>query len=230
MSNSMFANVPAAFTRAGTMLVSTDSTKLKVVVDTYAAAAAVDTTTPVYYGGCTLTDITAAGTVFSREIQLWIATARTTVSGGATGAVTFAASTITRASGSFLTDGFKIGSQVTVFAGSDAAAAVNEGVIGTITAVTALQITVSGTPFTAGAEANGARICSVRPKYTGSVIQNAGLSAAVPNTDLLHACEGDSFANRDELKLGANQLLAAKVTTAVGGGEYVAIDCEVARY
>lgn len=55
-------------------------------------------------------------------------------------------STITRASGSFITDGYKVGGQVSVRA---ATAPANDGVQ-TITGVAALTLTVSGTPFTTG--------------------------------------------------------------------------------
>lgn len=60
---------------------------------------------------------------------------------------TFTASTITRATGSFITDGYKVGGQVTIRASSS-----NDGTY-TITGVAALTLTVSGTPFSAGADA-----------------------------------------------------------------------------
>lgn len=62
---------------------------------------------------------------------------------------TFAtSSTITRSAGSFLTDGYKVGGQVTRRAATVGA---NNGT-SVLTAVTALQLTVSGTPFTTGAD------------------------------------------------------------------------------
>lgn len=60
--------------------------------------------------------------------------------------VTFAASTITRALGDFLTDGFPQTGQVRVGATPNG---VNDGVQ-TLTSATSLVLTVSGTPFTAG--------------------------------------------------------------------------------
>lgn len=59
-------------------------------------------------------------------------------------------STITRASGSFLTDGYQVGGQVTI---RNADQAGNNGTF-VITAVVALTLTVSGTPFTTGADSN----------------------------------------------------------------------------
>jgi len=59
-------------------------------------------------------------------------------------------STITRASGSFVTDGYKVGGQVTV---RNADAPANDGTF-VLTAVAALTLTVTGTPFTTGADTN----------------------------------------------------------------------------
>lgn len=63
---------------------------------------------------------------------------------------TFAtSSTITRASGSFVTDGYKVGGRVTIRLAGDASR--NGSFV--LTAVSALQLTVSGTPFVTGADA-----------------------------------------------------------------------------
>ncbi|MDX1430553.1 MAG: hypothetical protein R3282_09705, partial [Rhodothermales bacterium] len=59
-------------------------------------------------------------------------------------------STITRASGSFITDGYKVGGQVTI---RNADQAGNNGTF-VLTAVAALTLTVSGTPFTTGTDTN----------------------------------------------------------------------------
>lgn len=59
-------------------------------------------------------------------------------------------STITRASGSFITEGYKKGGRVTV---RNATVGGNNGTY-VLTAVAALTLTVSGTPFTTGADSN----------------------------------------------------------------------------
>jgi len=59
---------------------------------------------------------------------------------------TFTTSTITRATGSFVTDGYAVGGQVTIIGSTS-----NDGTY-TITGVDALTLTVSGTPFSAGAD------------------------------------------------------------------------------
>ena len=61
---------------------------------------------------------------------------------------TFTTSTITRATGSFVTDGFKVGGEVTIRAATQSG---NNGSF-TITGVAATTLTVTGTPFTAGAD------------------------------------------------------------------------------
>lgn len=57
-------------------------------------------------------------------------------------------STITRATGSFITDGYAVGGQVTVLNSTS-----NDGTY-TLTSVAATTLTVSGTPFTTGTDAN----------------------------------------------------------------------------
>lgn len=57
-------------------------------------------------------------------------------------------STITRATGSFITDGYKVGGQVTVLNSTS-----NDGTY-ILTAVAATTLTVQGTPFTTGADVN----------------------------------------------------------------------------
>lgn len=57
-------------------------------------------------------------------------------------------STITRSAGSFITDGYKVGGQVTVINSTS-----NDGTY-TLTAVAATTLTVSGTPFTTGTDTN----------------------------------------------------------------------------
>jgi hypothetical protein len=61
---------------------------------------------------------------------------------------TFTTSTITRATGSFITDGYAVGGQVTVLNSTS-----NDGTY-VITGVAALTLTVTGTPFAAGADVN----------------------------------------------------------------------------
>ena len=57
-------------------------------------------------------------------------------------------STITRATGSFITDGYAVGGQVTVLGSSGG---LNDGTY-TLTSVAALTLTVTGTPFTTGTD------------------------------------------------------------------------------
>ena len=59
---------------------------------------------------------------------------------------TFTTSTITRTAGSFVTDGYAVGGQITVLNSTS-----NDGTY-TVTGVSALTITVTGTPFAAGAD------------------------------------------------------------------------------
>ena len=64
-------------------------------------------------------------------------------------------STATRLSGSFITDGYKVGGQVTIIGSTGG---LNDGTF-TLTAVVALTLTVAGTPFSTGAD-TGAQLAA----------------------------------------------------------------------
>lgn len=231
MSSPQFAAVPAAFIRKNATLIAANGTAAKPVVDVLAAAAQ-SATTPLYYGGGTLIEMSAVNAAASAvSLQLWNAEVLTTV-GGATGASTTTASTVTRAAGSFITDGFRVGQIVMIFAPStEAPNAAVDGIPGVITTVAALQLTVNSTPFAALSLVTGSRICSAAPKHVSLVAASAGTSATVRSADLLHVASGDGYLERAEWKLGINNILAVAATVAVPAlPAYVAIEAAVARY
>ncbi len=75
---------------------------------------------------------------------------------GPSASLAFAASTITRSTGSWITDGYRKGAQVTIISAEDVA---NNGTF-TISAVTATVLTVSGSPFTVNADDDTARVAT----------------------------------------------------------------------
>lgn len=218
MSTYANANVPAGFlSPAPTSFTITNSTIAKVIVDTYPAAAS-GALTPQFYGGCTLLDLMATSTDgTARDVQLYKGTVQTIV-GASTGACTTTTSTIPRSSGSFIADGWLVGDQVMVFApvGTAPHAAV-DGILGVITSVAALTLTLSGTPIAALALATGTRICKVTPKFRATIAANSGTTNALPAIPLLnHANDASKVAENDhQLPLGINNLLIASMPVAV---------------
>lgn len=112
---------------------------------------------------------------------------------------------ITRAAGSFLTDGFRRGDTVMLFGTSTAA---NEGVLGTVTgAVTATTITVNGTPWTNDAAlAATTRIFKVSLYTRRAVPANSGNTDSAPNVIFFGGTQdpGMSALPDQGLQLGPN--------------------------
>jgi hypothetical protein len=84
-----------------------------------------------------------------------------TISGAGPGLVTFAATTITRGIGSFITDGFKVGMMVTV-----AGSASNNGELGPLTAVSATVLTFAAGGVSETISGLGLTLTGTEPKST----------------------------------------------------------------
>jgi len=200
------ANVPGGFlSPAATSFTVTNSTVAKVIVEQYAA-------TGNFLGGCTLLDLMATSTdATARDVQLY----KGTVLSGAGTAYTSTTSTITRPSGSFITDGWLVGDQAMVFAPAGTAPnAAVDGILLTVTGVAALTLTFNGTPLAALSLASGTRICKVSPKFRATIAATSGTSASVSAVPLLNHAN-DASTVRGELKLGANNILIAQMPVAV---------------
>ena len=84
---------------------------------------------------------------FDGPVNEAILTYETTITNGGTGGLDFTASTVSRNDGgSFITDGYKIGGQITI-TNCTGTSPVNDGTF-TVTGVSAGAVTVTGTPFT----------------------------------------------------------------------------------
>lgn len=229
MSNSVYGAVPAAFLSAALTLIAADSTNARVLLDPQAAAAA-SATTPLYYGGATVFDITATSTdSASKDLILWRGEVLTTV-GGATGVATTTTSTIVRASGDFIADGWKPGALVMLFNNSANAMQATDGVLATITGVTATTLTVNGTPLSALTLNTGVRICRMAYISRQTVAANAGTNGTSASVQLL-GTGNDGSKVTTERKLGANELLAVSAQSAVSALPlYINIAAQAARY
>lgn len=232
MSGPVNAITPAGFrVEAADTFIAANSTLAKVLVETTPGAAAAGTT-PALYGGCTVLDIVAASTDASnKDVILYIGNVTTTQDATNTGAMTTTTSTITRTNGSFITDGWRVGDLVMTFAPANAAPnASQDGVIGTVTTVAALTLTVNGTPFAALTLANGTRVVRVRPHFRATVAANSGTNGTSPSVGLLNNGQ-DGSSVRTELKLGPTNMLIAAMQSAVSAlPAYVSIGAVTAQY
>lgn len=231
MSNFSNANTPAFFESVGPIsFVAANSTLAKVLTEPYVGAAAVGVL-PAFYGGCTVIDLTASSTDVSKDIILYHGDILTTQDVTNTGAMTTTTSTIPRTNGSFITDGWKVGDLVMTFAPFNAAPNVAmDGVLGIITTVAALTLTVNGTPFAALTLAAGTRIVRVSPYVRVNVPANSGTNGTLPNV-LLLGSSVDSTATPLERKFGPTEMLIGAMQASVGAlPAYVSIVGQLARY
>lgn len=231
MSSPINAITPALFQHATPQtFVIGNSTLAKVLIDATPGAAA-SGTNPALYGGGTVIDITAVSTdSTARDVITYIGTIATT-QGSATGAMTTTTSAIVRASGSFVTDGWQVGDLVMTFAPFGTAAnTAQDGVLGIVTTVAALTLTVNGTPLAVLTLAAGTRIVKVVQKLRATVAISAGSNGTTASLGLLgHQMDGSSI--RSELKLGANNMLIAAMQAAVSAlPAYVSLDAVLALY
>lgn len=231
MSGPVNAITPALFgSPPPVSFIAANGTAAKIVVDQMPAAIAT-TLVPQLYGGGTVIDLTAASSdSVSRDVLLYLGAVATT-QGGATGAMTTTTSSIPRASGSFIADGWQVGDVAMCFAPFGTAP--NAGVDGipcTVTAVSALGLTLNGTPIAALALAAGTRVCRIAQRVRQTVAAGAGTNGTTASQPLI-ASYGDGTMVRTELKIGANNILAAAMQSAVSAlPAQVSLSSIVAQY
>ncbi|WP_291854902.1 hypothetical protein [Bradyrhizobium sp.] len=175
--------------------VAADGTQAKILVDetpaTVLPAVAGETAFPgevtvrqrILQGGCRVIDGSLAssdGT--ARSLVLWLGRvlSRAADFGGTLTVTT--QNVFNRAAGSFLTDGWRVGDSVMPFGMTTAA---NNGVAGLVTAVTALALTVNGTPYTNETMPATARLIRVSQRTRRAVPINAGNLDTTPAVALM---------------------------------------------
>jgi len=215
MTQPIYADTPAAFIcPKPTTFTVTYGTRAKVLVDQYANANA-SGSLPSYYGGCTVLDLVASSTDASnRDLEIYVATVLYTT--GSSDSIAINGTNITRTTGSFLTDGFRVGDLFMAFAADNVSRNGDDGILGIITAVAALQLDFNGTPYSNVGEHfnNGTRLCTVGLRLRAPIAANSG-NGTIPNVSLLNNAM-DTAQCRFEQKLGANNLLIGRMPVAVG--------------
>lgn len=145
-------------------------------------------------------------------------------------------STITRSSGSFVTDGFLVGQRIAILPvnpedGSNLTTAGN-GLICTLTAVAATTLTVSGTPLTAETILAGFAIYQLTQLGVVSVPLNSGFASGVPAVSLLSPTVMpwlDDTPNRF-MTLGPNEYLWVAAGTALAASEVIDVSAMLGDY
>ncbi len=235
MSNTPYAIVPSGFQNISANFTAANTTIAKVLAENFPAAAAASTS-PTYYGGVTIIDLLAQTTEsVARDVQLYQGEIKTTQAAGVTGTMTTTASTIVRGggTGSNITDGWTIGDNVMAFAptANGLATGANagvDGILATVTGVTASTLTVNGTPFSAITLAAGTRVCKMCPVLRQTVAAGAGTASGVKDQQLIGV--SNSLLSY-EIKLGANEILAAQCLATLSAlPVYLNLRGQIARY
>lgn len=234
MSSPLYANTPNGFTPGKPVgFIAATGTAAKVVIEPQTAAVAVPATpSPDFYGGATILDLRVSSTdSVAKSLLLWMGEVQTTAS------ITITLSSqnlLTRASGSYITDGWRVGDQVMIFApfGSAQVAAGIDGIAGTITAVAALTLTVNGTPWASGSNVltTGSRLVNISQIIRAAVPANSG-NADGTNPVFVISNTISSALIPQEVKLGASTVVAASLVAAASAlPAVVSVTSSIARY
>ena len=220
MASPRFAATPSGFVSPKPVsFIAANGTAAKVLVEPQAAAVAADPQ-PAFYGGQTVLDIVASSTDGSgKDVIVYQGNVLTTQDATATGDITVSAqNTLTRAVGSFISNGWLVGDLLMVFAPVDAAQVVSgiDGVLGTVTDVTAPAITLNGTPLASGTNVltAGTRVVNVSQIFRATVAANSGNASSTPNVRLLGNAN-DQTIFQAEWKLGSTSMLIVGMQAAV---------------
>lgn len=228
MSNPRYGAVPAGHIGIGVQLVNADSTLGKVVMDPNPAAAP-GATSPMLYGGASVYDLFAhSSDSAAKDVQFYRGEVLTTV-GAATGTATTTSSTVARTTGSFVTDGWRVGMQAMIFAALTDAPQAVEGILCTVSSVAAATLSFSGTPLSALTLTTGARVVALDPMWAVSVPAGSGNSGAVVETWVLSTTNASAARVKDE-KFGPTQMLVASAKTAVTASTAITLSGSAARY
>lgn len=223
--------------------VAADGTQTKILVDETAAqvlaAISGETALPgeasvrqrILMGGCRVIDgsiSSSDGTARSLLIYLGRVLSRTS-DFGATLTVT-GTNTFNRASGSFITDGWRTGDGVMPFGMTTAA---NNGVGGVVTSVTASALTVNGTPYTNETMPSTARLVRVSHRTRRGIPISSGNTDTAPAVALMGGTQDPASAALPDTgySLGAEDVLIVGMVAAVSAlPANVQVHAVTARY
>lgn len=215
MSGALGAVVPSKYDSSNAVsFIAANGTTAKILVDKTTPAVAT-ANSPQFYGGISVFDIVASSSDSAdKDLKLYVGTIKTTQDVTNTGALTTTTSTLVRANGSWITDGVVIGDQYMIFAPAGIAANASvDGILLTVTAVTATTITFNGTPLAALTLAALTRLIKVSLITTVKIPLNSGSTNALPSISLINNNSGSIVAN--ERKLGLSDVIIVAPAAAV---------------
>lgn len=224
MTSPVHANLPALVDSLVAVGISAAvGTVLRVLAYPTAAATAASPL-PQYYGGQRILDLVASSTSAGAEaFALWEGTVLTTQATAVTGTIATTSTAVSRSSGSFITDGWRVGQVIAIFPPNGAqSVGANEGLLALISAVSATTLTVAaiGTAMAAANAQTGSLLASMGQKFQFSVAANSGNATGTANVVVLNHAN-DNSALTTEIKLGPTELLAIKANAAVAASPAV---------
>lgn len=232
MSNML--NTPLEYKSYQTSLTVTNTTLAKIVVDCQPAGVATavsgETALPgeatvrqrIRQGGCRVIGGSISSTdSVAASLLIYKGSVLTTQDADTTGVMALTTGSITRASGSFITDGWKPGDMVMLFGPSTSAyvgsaTQGNVGKVGLISAVTATTLTVAASTYTADATLpTGARLARMSQRTRRAVAANAGNADATPAVALMGGTQDPASAALPDTgwELGQTDLMAVAVVS-----------------
>lgn len=218
MTSPVYANLPASvYSMKPVGIAAATGTILKRLVSPLAAAVAASPA-PQYYGGQRLLDLVASSTSAGAEaFALWEGKVLTTQDAAGTSTMATTSTTITRITGSFITDGWEVGQVASCFPpdGSQTIGA-NEGLLALVTAVSATTLTVAaiGTAMASANLASGSIVAAMGQKFQFNVAANSGNATGTANVVVLNHAN-DNAALTTEMKFGPTSFLAIKANATV---------------
>lgn len=216
MSGALGALVPSKYDSSNMVsFIAANGTTAKILVDK-TAPAVLTANSPQFYGGVSVFDIVASSSdIADKDLKLYVGTIKTTQDPTNTGALTTTTSSLARALGSWITDGWTIGDQAMVFAPSTVASnAEVDGIMCTVTGVTGTTLTFNGTPLAALTLAALSRIVKVSLICATKVQLGAGSVNGNASVPLLGNTNSGSIVT-NERKLGLSDLLIVAPAAAV---------------
>lgn len=184
------ATLPQAWLDQSVSLTITNSTRAKVLFQKQIAGGNLLGGFRIIDGQIASTDGAAKSLLFWQGQELTLE--------GATGTPTIGTtSTFTRGSGSFLTDGWRVGDTAMLVHGASGpygGTAANYGTVVQLTAVAALTLTVNGTPLTVEAWQTGSRLVRVTQRTRLAIPANSGNADATPPVALMTGTQNPSSA------------------------------------
>lgn len=187
---------------------------------------------PALFGGGAILDLNATSTdAVARDIQLYEGRVATT-QGGSTGTLSTAAGSITRQTGSWITEGWRAGQGVILITPDTLLEDAQSGIFAVVTGVSALALTLSGTPLSVNAGlAAGTQVVRARPvgRVSLAALQGYTTGNAAAPVDVITTLSVGRTA-RTDWKIGYNDMLLANVLGTVTAGAVVSLGGSIAMF